>query len=186
MAVESLECCLSKAMGSSCTGENKHLLQQGAWLSSVASRMDSAGMPGVLQLQCAQSKPAFPSPLAEGTPQGSALQPLRLSERLLTPPKDTASSVPRPPSAASTVPGRSGRSPAASSWLLSAFRSRRRRPGCSLPWLRSGGAAWAWSAGTQAERLLRDVLLWALGLRAGHWGGHSPSPSRSSSCGGRT
>lgn len=74
---------------------------------------------------------------------------------------------PHPPPAASTVPGRSGRSPAASSWLLSAFRSHRQRPGCSPPWPRSGAAAWAWSAETRAEKALRDRLPRSSGERQG-------------------
>lgn len=63
MAVESLECCLSRAIGSSCTGETQTYSARSLavlW----ASKTDNAGMSGVLWLQCGQSKPAFPSPLA--------------------------------------------------------------------------------------------------------------------------
>lgn len=45
------------------------------------------------------------------------------------------------------VPGRTGRSPGASFWLLFSSRSRRQLPGCSRPWPRSGGEVWVGSAG---------------------------------------
>lgn len=44
-------------------------------------------------------------------------------------------------------PGRTGRSPGASFWLLFSSRSHRQLPGCFLPWPRSGEEVWVWSAG---------------------------------------
>ena len=52
-----------------------------------------------------------------------------------------------PPAAGSKqVPERTGRSPGASFWLLFLSHSRRQLPGCFLPWPRSGGEVWVWSA----------------------------------------
>lgn len=45
------------------------------------------------------------------------------------------------------APERTGRSPGASFWLLFSSRSHRQLPGCFLPWPRSGGEVWVWSAG---------------------------------------
>lgn len=88
MAVESLECCLSRAIGSSYTRSTEVGCRESDCLQQQETTSPSAHS-------------AIPHATASGT-----------------------------------VPARSGRSPAASSWLLSASRSRRQQPGCSQPWPR--------------------------------------------------
>lgn len=88
MAVESLECCLSRAIGSSCTGETQTYsseepgspLRPAGW--TVQGCLVSCGCSVASPNQ--HSHPHWPE--SQDTPRGSVLQPLRLLEGLLTPP----------------------------------------------------------------------------------------------------
>lgn len=87
MAVESLECCLSRAIGSSCTGETQ------AYSSEEPGSLRPPGWTvqgSLVSCSCSVASPHqhfHPHwPESQLTPRGSVLQPLRLLERLLTSP----------------------------------------------------------------------------------------------------